>query len=200
MSTLATRDELVAYVTDLLDRDDITDDRASTAIRMTEARLNRLLEDPEMEVTSNTVAAGDATVLPADFGEMVSISTGDGRLSPVGPVEFASFNEISGTPRYYVIRDGAISFAPGNSTANIEMIYRRRIPALTDSNTSNWLLALAPDVYVYGLLVQLGILLGEDDRLGAWKGAFDEAIAELKTDGDRRKWGAGPISPRIGRQ
>jgi hypothetical protein len=191
--------ELVTAVGDWLDRDDLAA-KVPTFIQLAEARLNRLLEDPEMEVTSTTTATGDYTALPSDFGAMVSVSTGDGVLRAAGPVEFAALDHtVTGTPRYYTVVDGSISFAPNNSSAVIRIVYRRRIPALTASNTTNWLLTLAPDVYLYGALVQAEAFLAEDDRLELWKSAFDESIAELRGDASRRKWGAGPIGPRIRR-
>jgi hypothetical protein len=197
--TIATYTDLVTAVGDWLDRDDLAA-RVPTFIQLAEARLNRLLEDPEMEVTSTATVAGDYTTLPSDFGSMVSISTGDGRLAATGPVEFAAYDDtITGTPRRYTIVDGSIAFWPADSSAVVRIVYRRRIPALTAGNTSNWLLSLAPDIYLYGALVQAEAFLAEDDRLELWKSAFDEAIGELRTDGNRRKWGAGPIGPRIGR-
>jgi hypothetical protein len=196
---IESRTELIAEIGNYLDRDDLAA-RAPTFIQLTEARLNRLLSDPEMEVRTEAAATGDYTALPNDFGEMVSVSTGDGNLHQVGPVEFAAYDRtVSGTPRHYVIVDGSISFAPANSTTPIYMVYRRTLPALTDINPSNWLLARAPDVYLYGSLVQASAFLAEDDRLPMGKDAFDESVAELRLDGFRRKWGAGPLSPRIGR-
>jgi len=191
---------LVSAVGDWLDRPDLaTESRLSTFIQLAEARLNRLLEDPEMEVTSNSTATGAATALPADYGSMVSISTGSGHLTPVGSVEFASFDSISGIPRYYSITDGAIGFGPSNFTTPIRMVYRRRLPALSITNQTNWLMTLAPDVYLYGTLVQAEAFLGEDDRLVGWKAMFDESIDELKQDASRRKWGAGTLTPSLGR-
>lgn len=182
-----------------LDRDDLTT-RIPTFIRLAEARLNRLLDDPDMEVTSTTTASGPATALPTDFGSMVSITTGEGALAPMSAAEFAGIDStVSGIPRFYTIVDGAISFAPSSEDATITMVYRRTIPALTSTDTTNWLLTRAPDVYLYGALVQASAYLVEDDRVSAWKGAFDEAIAELLADGARRKWGAGTIAPRVRR-
>lgn len=191
-------DELVSAVSDWLDRDDLSS-AVPTFIQLAEARMNRLLEDPEMDVRSISVATGDYTALPADFGEMISITTGNGPLRQVGPVEFAGFNSTSGTPRYYLMVDGAISFAPSNTTTPITMIYRRTIPALSASNTTNWLLSRAPDAYLYGALVQAEGFLAEDDRIAGWKAMFDEALSELRSDGSRRRWGAGGLAPRVRR-
>jgi hypothetical protein len=198
--SIATFEQLVTAVGDWLDRDDLAD-RAGTFVQFAEARLNRLLDDPEMDTVWETTAAGDYTPLPDDFGEMISISTGDGPLLASGAVEFAGFDSsITGTPRHYAIVDRSISFWPGNATAAIRMVYRRRLPALGTDNQTNWLLTLAPDAYLYGALVQAEGFLAEDDRVAGWKSMFDEAISELRQDGDRRKWGAGPIAPRVRRQ
>jgi hypothetical protein len=198
--SIATFTELKTVIGDWLDRDDLAA-RASDFIRLTEVRLNRLLDDPDMEQISTATASGASTALPDDFGSMVSISDGIGRpLMPMGSGEFSGIDRsIAGEPRYYTIEDGSITFAPANSTAAIRMVYRRTIPALTEAAPTNWLLTRAPDVYLYGALVQASAFLAEDDRIGLWKSAFDEAIAELRSDGARRKWGAGPLAARVRR-
>lgn len=186
---------LVEKLGDWVDRDDLAT-KADTFIQLTEARLNRLLEDPDMEVS--TTLTGDGASLPADFGSMVSIGTADGYpLSQMGNEEYASVRHISGIPRYYTIQAGKIYYVPGS--ANPTLVYRRKIPQLTSSAPTNWLLSRAPDVYFYGCLVQAFGWDTDDDRVGAWKSMFDEAIGELRADGAKRKWGAGPIRPRIRR-
>lgn len=191
--------ELLDAVGDWLDRDDLTA-RVPTFLRLAEARLNRLLEDPDMEVTATAAASGAATALPADFSSMISITTGDGALQAMGAADFAGIDQsITGTPRFYTISDGTISLVPANGSANFVMVYRRKVPALTALASTNWLLDRAPDIYLYAVLTQAEAFLAEDDRIGIWKAALDEALAELRTDGARRKWGAGPIAPRIKR-
>jgi hypothetical protein len=198
--TIATYAELLTEISAYLDRGTDLDARIPTFIRLTEARLNRLLEDPDMELISTSTATGEYTALPADYGSMVSISTGNGPLTAVGSVEFAGYDRtVTGIPRNYAIVDGSVSFAPFNSTTPITIIYRRTIPALAAANQTNWLLTRAPDVYLYGALVQASAFLVDETQVALWKSAYDEAIQELRMDGDRRKWGAGPIAPRIRR-
>lgn len=193
--SIATYSELVSAIGDWLDRDDLAV-RVPDFIRLAEARLNRLLDDPDMEAI--TTLTGDGAALPADFGSMISIGTSDGNpLKAMGNAEYAAILPQSGVSRYYTIREGAIYYVPGS--ANVTLVYRRSLPGLSATDTTNWLLDRAPDAYLYGSLVQASAFLAEDDRLPLWKGAFDEAIAELRTDGTRRKWGAGPLAPRIRR-
>lgn len=193
--SIATFSELVSAIGDWLDRDDLAA-RSEDFIRLTEVRLNRVLDDPEMEVS--VTLTGDGAALPDDFGAMVSIGTADGySLAPMGNAEYAAILPQSGNSRFYTIREGRVYYVPG--AANTTLVYRRSIPALSATNTTNWLLDRAPDAYLYGSLVQASAFLVEDERIPLWKAAFDEAIAELRSDGARRKWGAGPIAPRIRR-
>ncbi len=195
MSGIVDYGSLVEKLGSWLDRDDV-DDQVDTFIQLTEARLNRLLDDPDMEVS--TTLTGDGASLPADFGSMVSIGSADGYpLQQMGSEEYASVRPLSGIPRYYTIQGGKIYYVPGS--ANPTLVYRRKIPPLTSSNTTNWLLSRAPDIYFYGCLVQAFGWDNDDDRVGGWKALFDESVAELRSDGVRRKWGAGPIRPRIRR-
>jgi hypothetical protein len=187
--------DLLADVTDTLDRDDV-ETRLPRWLKLVEARLNRLLQDPEMEVS--VPLTGDGAELPADFGEMISIGTSDGnRLTQIGNIDYASYRPASGTSRYYTIREGKVYYAPGS--ANPTLVYRRTIPALTTLNPTNWLLDRAPDVYFYGVLLQANAWDMNSEEAANWKGLWDEAIDELRTDGVRRKWGAGAIAPRIRR-
>lgn len=195
--TIATFSELSTEIGEWLDRDDLTP-RIPTFIRLVESRLNRLLEDPGMEVSASLTSSGGSITLPADYGEMVSIGTPYQTLKQATPADFAAFNNVSAPPRWYSITEGEIQFAP-NAAANITLIYRRRIPGLTSANPTNWLLALAPDAYLWGSLVMASAFLVEDQRAVGWKGLFDEAIAELQVDAQKRRWGAGPIAPRTRR-
>ena len=191
--------DLVSDLEAYLNRTDFTT-RIPRFIELTEARLNRLLEDPEMEVISTATTAGQYLALPSDFGEMRSINVGTYRLNQATAADFSGFPSISGIPSTYGIFDGQIAFAPIPATGSgVTMLYTRKIPALTVSNPTNWLLTRAPDLYLYGCLLQAHVFGWFDERVAMFKSAFDEAIQELRTDGERRRLGAAPLAPRLGR-
>lgn len=186
---------LVTEIGEWLDRDDLTL-RIPTFIQLTEKRLNKILDDPDMEIV--TTLSGDGAALPDDYGSMVSIGTADGnQLRAMSNTEYASVLPQSGIPRYYTIREGRIYYVPGAAT--VTLVYRRSIPPLTVAAPENWLIARAPECYLYGALLAATVFLHEDERIGVWKSAWEEAIAELRMDGTRRKWGAGPTAARIRR-
>lgn len=196
--TIATFTDLITEVEAYLSRTDYTA-RIPTFIQMTESRLNRLLDDPNMEVRATATGTGQYTTLPDDFKRMIGVSTGNNYdLEQVSESQITSLNQtLTGDPRKYAIVGGAITFAPINSAANVSMLYVRRIPALTTVTPTNWLLTLAPDLYLYGVLLQAHLFGWFDERLPIFKAAYDEAIAELRSDGETRRWGSAPLSPRI---
>lgn len=199
--TIATYSELVTELEAYLKRTDYTP-RIPTFIALTEAKLNRILDDPEMEVRATATGTGQFTTLPSDFKRLVGVSVGGPyfNLEQVSGSRITSLNQtVTGNPRQYAIVDGSITFAPINSAANMTILYVRRIPALTSGSPSNWLLTLAPDLYLYGCLMQAHIFGWQDERVPGFKALYDEAIDELKKDGENRRWGSAPLAPRLGR-
>jgi len=198
--TIATYTELVTELEAYLKRSDYTP-RIPTFVSLTEARLNRLLDDPEMEVRATATGTGQYTTLPSDFKRMVGVSTGNNyELQQVSGSQISSMDQTNaGVPRKYAIADGSITFSPINSAAAISMLYVRRLPPLTAAAPTNWLLTMAPDLYLYGCLLQAHLYGWYDERIPLFKAAYDEAIAEMKNDGDTRRWGSAPLRPRLGR-
>lgn len=197
--SMSTYPDLLAAVAAYTDRDDLAAVFPTFCTKV-EATLNRRLDDPDQDVIIDLVAAGEYTALPTDFGRMISISTGDGILLSDGPVVYAATDSaITGYPRHYSIVDGAIVFSPRNSTAAIKMVYRRTIPALTVAAPTNWLMTRAPDVYFNGVMFEEAIWERDTSAAQGFKALFDEGVQELMTDAQNRRWGAGPLAPRIRR-
>lgn len=168
-------------------------------IRLTESRLNKVLDDPEMEVSATlTLVSGTAT-LPADFGHLVSAGTSlYGRIEQVSDAQFSDFRTSSGDPRSFAIIDGSFVTAP-SGTGSVSIVYRRQIPALTADAPSNWLLDLSPEAYLYGCLLQAEFFGWNDERLPTVKAFYDDAVGTLQIDATKRKWGGAPLAPRLGR-
>lgn len=197
---LSTYSELVTELEAYLQRTDYTA-RIPSFIQLTEARLNRLLDDPEMEVRATVTGTGQYTTLPADFKRMIGVRTGnDYKLQQLSGAAISALDQtLTGTPRYFAIQDGSISFAPIDAAAAIVMLYVRRLPALTAAAPTNWLLTLAPDIYLYGCLVEANIFGWQDERAATFARVFEQAIEDLRTDAFNRRWGAAPLAPRLGR-
>lgn len=203
---------LQAGVTDYLARDQDTTliARIPTFIQLTEAKLNRDLFVRQMEQRSTalvdpTVAEPQYIALPADFQSMRRIRVvGTDRSPPLSFMsgeqmeEFrASRGNISGCPRYFSIFGNEIELAPTpDSAVTVEMIYRQNIPPLA-TNSTNWLLTLAPDIYLYGTLLESAPYIKEDGRIQTWGLGFTTALSDLNNLGLTSTFNAGPLTMRI---
>jgi hypothetical protein len=66
-------------------------------------------------------------------------------------------------------------------------VFYSKIPALSDSNTTNWLLTASPDIYLYGSLMQSAPYLRDDDRVGIWASLYQKAIDDLNISNERTR-------------
>jgi len=77
------------------------------------------------------------------------------------------------------------------------LIYRQRIPALSDSQPVNWLLSANPDAYLYGALLQSAPWLRHDERVPMWTTAFEQILADIQS-ADIIETQAANLAPKVG--
>lgn len=205
---ISTYSGLVTAATEWLARDQDTTliARIPDFITLAEAKFNRVLLHPGMEVRSTTtVDTGSSEPefisLPSDFQTMrrvrLSSVTGKPRLQFMSQTQIDdyrySIDNVSGQPVYFSIMGTEMELAPTpNEDYTLEMVYRANIPALTSTNTTNWLLTLAPDLYLYGALLESAPYIKEDGRIQVWAGAVETVINQLNTHGERQSANSGP--------
>ena len=109
-------------------------------------------------------------------------------------------SDVAGQPRYFTVFGDEIELAPTPDAAyTIEMVYRRTIPPLA-ANDPNWLLTLAPDLYLYGALLESAPYIKEDGRIQTWGLGFSSALNELNNLGLTSTFNAGPMTIRVSGQ
>ena len=155
-------------------------------IALVEARLQRILREREMEYRATASISSEYVAVPSNFGGVRRLQL---NTSPVQLLKYLTPDEMSalwgsstsGQPRCFTIINAEFQFAPSpDDTYTAEVIYWKKFDALSDSNTSNWILASHPDIYFYGTLLHLTGRLVNDPRIPLWKAAWDEAIGELR--------------------
>lgn len=174
--TIATYSELVTELEAYLKRTDYTA-RIPTFIALAEAKLNRLLDDPAMDVVATFATA--TIVLPSDFKRAVSVSSDNG------------------TALVYSVIGANMFIGPDTFSGSGTLVYSRRLPALTAGAPTNWLLTRAPDIYLWGTLMQANIFGWDDERVPGFQSLFDEAIGDMRHESQNRRWGGSPLAPRI---
>jgi hypothetical protein len=206
---------LQAAVTEYLARDQDTTlmARIPTFIQLTEAKFNRQLFVRQMEQRATAVAdistsEPEFISLPSDFQSMrrvrLSSVTGKPCLQFKSGIQMDEYrfciSDIAAQPRYFTVFGDEIELAPTpDQNYTIEMVYRQNIPPLA-SNGDNWLLASAPDLYLYGALLESAPYIKEDGRIQTWGLGFTTALNDLNNLGLTSKFNAGPMTVRVAGQ
>ncbi|MDX0425318.1 phage adaptor protein [Sinorhizobium medicae] len=158
---------------------------------LAELKLNRGLRVADMEVTAAIpLADGDGT-LPADFLEAREVRSGAGvpiRAVPLQQLTNSYMDRNGVPPAGYAIVGRRIKVRPV-SDQDLTITYYARIPALTPSNPTNWLLEKAPDVYLFALVNEIAIWGKDVDGATATQQLMMLAISGLRIEDERSRWG-----------
>lgn len=191
---ISTYAELKSAVADWLNRDDLVAVIPSF-ITLAEADINRQLRDWRMEKRSEATLEAQFSALPGDWIETIRLNLTDGsrRLELASDGALAEMrsarNDAAGRPTHYAHTAGSLELFPTpDASYAAELVYFAKVPTLSDTATSNWLLTTAPDVYLYGALVQSAPYLKDDQRTVIWSGLYQSAINNLNSATERARY------------
>jgi len=192
--SISTYSELQSAVADFLNRDDLAA-VVPTFISLAEARINRDLRHFNMVKRSTATADTRYSTPPGDWLETVRLHITD---NPPSDLELISQNDMAqlreqgpagGRPRFYAITAGEIEFFPTpDQSYTSELVYYADVPALSDTNTDNWLLRKYPDIYLYGALVHSAPYLDDDARAQTWAALYQSAVDAANTESDKARF------------
>ncbi len=189
---------LKAAVAEYLGQDNLTS-QMDVFVNIAESRFDYRLRVREQENFANsTIVAGDTTIdLPENFRGMRALHiVGEPNLTIqyVSPEQLNEIDNTAGRPKYFTIRkDKILLNCESDSTYVVRIHYVAKFSSLSNSNTSNWILAEKPEVYLYGTL-QAACEYTRDDTAAANYGAlFNIALQELKNSDEYEKHGPVPV-------
>lgn len=73
-----------------------------------------------------------------------------------------------------------------DTTAEVEILYYEQPQFLTEANQTNWLTQYAPQLLLYGALLEATPFLKNDSRIPVWQAAFDRAMQAMSTQDSER--------------
>lgn len=186
---LSTFSELKTAIASLIDRTDFTS-YIPDFITLAEAELNRRLQSRLKVTRADFTIDSEFKSVPTDFAGVVafrlSSTDPDTELDYISPSEAArliggTYNDSGGHPRCYTIVGGEFQFVPApDGTYTAKLTYRQKIPALSDSQTANWVLTDHPDLYLYGSAIHAAPFIIEDERIASWGALHERAIQSLE--------------------
>lgn len=192
--------DLKTTVANYLGRSDLTS-QIPDFISLAEIRLSRELRIRQMLKTATaTMTPGDATVgLPSDFLEMRDIYIAGNPRIAVSYQTPSTFSrnaraDESGQPVFYTMRGLEFEFAPVPDAAyTLQMVYYAKPDAMSNTNPSNVFMANAPDVLLYGALLEAEPYLMNDARAQVWNTFYNVAVEKLKVSDDESEYAGVPL-------
>ena len=203
VSWVMTYDNLLSIVPEYLERSDpATINAIPTFITLAEFEIAREIKTlGQLQVATSTMNFGNPQLAkPALWTKTVSMNytNASGVRTPILLRKYEYLtnywpnNTNTSPPLFYADTDWDhwyISPTPDQSY-NFEVLYYERLPPLSSTNQTNWLTRNAPNVMLYGTLLQAMPYLKNDQRV-IFQQKYTESIKSLKDEdvsrvGDRQ--------------
>ena len=198
-----TYSELKTNIANYLNRSDLTS-QMDMFIDNVEGEINRRARRKEMIKRATATADAQYLSLPTDWLEGINVEITSNDFSPILQQSIESLdiyrksiNNKTGQPVYFAFVDDTMELAPTPDTSyTLQLTYYEKIPALSDSNTSNFVSLNHPDVYLYGALKHASIYLMEDERVAMFTQLFEKALEEIKMEQEKAEFSKGSLMQR----
>ena len=162
-------------------------------INMAERRIARDLKIQGFIVAVTTpLSVGVSTYAkPNRWRETISMTTKSG--DTVTPVFTRSYEYCrsywpddtqTGQPQFYADYDYThwLLVPTPNDTYDLEVLYYELPVLLDDATQTNWLTDYAPNLLLYGALLEATPFLKNDDRIATWQNYYQSAANALNTE------------------
>ena len=179
--------DLKTSIADWLNRSDLTA-TIPDFITLAEAQFNKEIRNRKMIKRATATIDSQYSAVPSDWLQTVDFVI---ESNPIVTLEFVTNEKLdklretytsSGTPKFYTIvgQELEVLPVPDSATLTGEITYYSKIPNLTDTATTNWLLNSNPDIYLYGTLLQSAPYLVDDSRIPVWASLYQKLVKDLE--------------------
>lgn len=200
---ITTYAELKTAVANWLNRSDL-DSVIPDFIALAEAQFNRSIRHRKMVVRSDAVLDTPYFAVPPDWLQTIRFQLNTNPVTPllfVTPEQALEESMVYSTgqqPLFYTTVGQQFQVVPSPDTSyNAELLYYAKIPALSDSTATNWLLTESPDIYLYGALIQSAPYLKEDERINTWAGLYQRMVDDMMMADERARIGSSKLKSRF---
>lgn len=202
--SITTYAELQTAIADFLDRDDLAS-VIPTFISLAESQMQKEIRHHRMMRRSDGQIDSRYSPVPPTWLETIRFHIVG---SPSYRLELTSMDDMlelrsenggtTGRPTHYAhVGENLEVYPTPDAEYETELLYYEKIPALSGSNTSNWLLEVAPEAYLYGALLQSAPYLKDDARVQVWASLYGGAVAATNREADRARFGGSGLRMRV---
>lgn len=162
-------------------------DKTDTFLAMAQRRIFRDMNLRCLEATQTSTTTTPA--LPSTFQRVRSLYLTNGSsswpLKTASPQVMAVASSYTSAPQWYEIDGTDLRFAPlPDSEYTTVLKYYQSIPLLSGGNTTNWFTANAPELILFGALLEASVYLKDDQRVEMWRSRFEEVKKSLQDSED----------------
>ena len=202
---LSTYTELKTTIANWLNRTDLTSEISDDFIVLTEADLNAKLRIRQMHDQATITIDDETESVPTGFLQVRDFFIlSNGQKFPmtfISPAQMDSIKASSttGVPSSYTILGSTFRFAPrpDNTYTGILNFYKK-FTALSSQNTSNYILADHPAVYLYGSLFHAANFLGgfDPNQVQQWSQMYQTALERIELNDREDSFSGSPLQIR----
>lgn len=173
--------EVAAY---LYDRTDLTA-QIPNFISMAQKRLFRVLQCRENEAQIVGSIAGNTYTVPANYESLRYLMVNDTPLDSITERDLRTrLKDLPalGEPNAFArIQTQWMFHPPADAVYSINLYYYADLSSdVTDDAATNLVLTAFPDLYLWGSLLMAAPFLNEDERIGTWKGLYDDTLNTIR--------------------
>ncbi len=192
---------LQTAIADYLARDDLTT-FIPNFVQNCENKLYRSLNLRNEETALNVAISSGVAAVPSDF-KALKFAYYD--ATPVSLLRWVGVEELyndycdrseTGTP-LVISREGSnFAFGPVAADGTLKGIYYAKPTALRTAST-NWYTSNAPEVLLYGSLLEAAPFIHGDERIPTWSQLYNDAVATLRAENRNAEVSMGSLVQRV---
>ena len=184
---IATFSALRTQVASWVNRTDLTTAQLSLFVGSAESDIRNDLEYTQGDTVATGTVSSNTITVPSDFLSIRTLTVDDYVLDYVTPTIFAQKSHDGFVSGYYTIRGETIRVLGGTSYT---LEYHGEITALSADSDSNWLLATAPNVYLFGACKYASVFLRDAEGAAGYGTLYRSAIDSLNRSQARARHGS----------
>ena len=196
---------LKASIANWLNRSDLTDEIADDFIVLTEADFNSKLRVRKMIAQSTITIDSETESIPTGFLQVRDFYILSGstkyplRYMTPSQMDQVKGTSVTGIPQAYTILGDTFRFTPKpDSTYTGYINYYKKFDALSDTNTTNFILTDHPSIYLYGSLFHAANFLGgvNPQQVQSWTQMYATAMERLELNDREDQFSGSPLQIR----
>lgn len=183
-----------------LHRSDL-DDVIPDLVTLAEVDFNRNLRINAMETSVTGTVTADSIPIPSDLIDLkrlfLTVAGSEIDLLYASNQQVGLFAGSSSIPQFYTEQGNQYVLGPEpDGQYSYTMLYYKKIDALSDSVTTNWLLQNAPDLYLFGALLKAAPFINDDERIATWQAFYERAKDEIQKMDDEKSLSSSGLQVR----